>query len=102
MTVSAAATDPANRTPGGAFPTSFWTANVTELFERGAYYAMASFVVIYLGRLGMGKYWPSTLNSVLWSLVYFLPILSGTVADQIGFRKALLVAFVLLTAGYLL
>jgi proton-dependent oligopeptide transporter, POT family len=88
--------------PGGTFPRSFWTANVTELFERGAYYAMASFVVIYFGRLGMGRYWPSTLNSVLWTLVYFLPVLSGTVADHIGFRKALLGAFVLLSSGYLL
>ena len=82
------------------FHRSFWTANATELLERGAYYAMASFVVIYLGRLGMGNYWPSTLNSLLWTLVYFLSILSGTIADHIGFRKALLIAFVLLTAGY--
>ena len=84
------------------FHPSFWTANLTELLERGAYYSMASFVVIYLGRLGMGKYWPSTLNSLLWTLVYFLPILSGTIADHIGFKKSLLVAFVLLAAGYFL
>ena len=84
------------------FPAVFWTANVTELFERCAYYSMASFVVIYLGQLGLGKYWPSNLNSVLWTLVYFLPILSGTIADQVGFRKSLLFAFVLLAAGYLL
>jgi dipeptide/tripeptide permease len=85
------------------FPNSFWTANVTELFERAAYYSMASFVVIYLGQLGFGESWPSFLNStVLWGLVYFLPILSGTIADQIGFRRALMIAFVLLSAGYLL
>ncbi|MEN8152958.1 MAG: MFS transporter [Acidobacteriota bacterium] len=84
-----------------SFPRSFWTANVTELFERGAYYAMASFVVLYLGQLGLGDYWPSTLNGFLWTLVYFLPILSGTIADQIGFKKSLLGAFVLLALGYL-
>src|SRR5512144_2499345 len=85
------------------FPPVFWTANVTELFERAAYYSMASFVVIYLGQLGFGDTWPSFLNStVLWGLVYFLPILSGTIADQIGFRRALLIAFTLLSAGYLL
>ncbi|MCU0663833.1 MAG: MFS transporter [Myxococcota bacterium] len=84
------------------FPRSFWTANVTELFERGAYYAMASFVVLYLGGLGLGDYWPSTLNGILWTLVYFLPILSGTVADIVGFRRSLLAAFVLLAAGYFL
>ena len=84
------------------FHPSFWSANTTELFERGAYYAMASFVVIYLGRLGMGKYWPSTLNGLLWTLVYFLPILSGTIADHVGFKKSLALAFVLLTGGYFL
>ena len=84
------------------FPDVFWSANVTELFERAAYYSMASFLVIYMGQLGLGAYWPSNLNSVLWTIVYFLPILSGTIADQVGFRRSLLVAFVLLTAGYLL
>jgi len=86
-----------------AFPSSFWNANLTELFERAAYYAMASFVVIYLGQLGFGDYWPSIINgSVLWFLIYFLPILSGTVADQVGFRKSLLVACLLLMLGYFL
>ncbi len=91
--------DNAKPTP---FPKSFWTANVTELFERGAYYAMASFVVLYLGQLGMGDYWPSNLNGYLWFLVYFLPILSGTIADQVGFKKSLLAAFVFLAVGYFL
>ena len=84
------------------FPASYWNANLTELFERAAYYSMASFIVIYLGRLGLGDYWPSTLNSVLWFLVYFLPILSGTIADQIGFRRSLIIACVLLVGGYFL
>ncbi|HYK91212.1 MAG TPA: MFS transporter [Acidobacteriota bacterium] len=84
------------------FPRVFWFANLTELFERAAYYSMASFVVIYLGQLGLGTYWPAMVNTLLWFLIYFLPILSGTVADQIGFRRALLGAFVLLAAGYLL
>lgn len=84
------------------FPATFWNANITELFERAAYYSMASFIVIYLGRLGLGDYWPSTLNGILWFLVYFLPILSGTIADQIGFRRSLLMACVLLVGGYLL
>jgi dipeptide/tripeptide permease len=84
------------------FPATYWNANLTELFERAAYYSMASFIVIYLGRLGLGDYWPSTLNSVLWFLVYFLPILSGTIADQIGFRRSLLLACGLLVSGYFL
>jgi proton-dependent oligopeptide transporter, POT family len=88
--------------PPNRFPPVFWYANLTELFERAAYYSMASFVVIYLGQAGLGTYWPAMLNTLLWFLIYFLPILSGTVADQVGFRRALLGAFVLLSAGYLL
>ncbi len=85
------------------FPGSFWTANLTELFERSAYYAVASFMVIYLGQLGLGDYWPSMLSSsLLWFLIYFLPILSGTIADQVGFKRSLLVAFVLMAFGYFL
>ncbi len=84
------------------FPPVFWYANLTELFERAAFYSMASFIVIYLGQLGLGTYWPAMLHTLLWTLLYFLPILSGTVADQIGFRRALLLAFVLLVGGYFL
>ena len=54
------------------FPKVFWSANVTELFERAAYYSMASFVVIYLGQLGFGAYWPSNLNGILWTLDEFI------------------------------
>ncbi|MCL1893245.1 MAG: MFS transporter [Holophagaceae bacterium] len=91
-----------NQPKPAPFPSSFWSANTIELFERAAYYAMASFVVLYLGQLGFGDYWPSFINSsVLWGLVYFLPILSGTISDRIGFKKALLIAFVLVSLGYI-
>lgn len=82
------------------FPRVFWTANVVELFERAAYYSMASFVVIYLGQLGLGSYWPSTINGLLWTLIYFLPVLSGAIADRWGFRRSLLLACALLAIGY--
>ncbi len=96
------ASEPLTETAKAKFPPVFWFANVTELFERSAYYSMATFVVIYLGQLGLGTYWPALLNTLLWFLVYFLPIVSGTVADQVGYRRALLGAGVLLAAGYLL
>ena len=88
--------------PSG-FPATFWTANTIELFERGAYYAMASFVVIYLTEtLGMSPTFATFLNgSLLWGLIYFLPILSGTLADKYGFKRSLVVAFVMLSLGYL-
>jgi len=85
------------------FPSSFWSANLIELFERAAFYAMASFVVIYLGQLGFGANWPGVINGpLLWGTLYLMPIFSGTMADRIGFKKALLLAFGVLAVGYLL
>jgi hypothetical protein len=43
------------------FPRVYWFVNLTELFERAAYYSMLSFVVIYLGQLGLGTYYPALL-----------------------------------------
>jgi len=85
------------------FPQSFWTANVIELLERAAYYSMASFMVIYLHEtLGMRPAFATLLNgSVLWGLIYFLPILSGTLADRFGFKRSLTVSFVMISLGYL-
>ncbi|NWJ40737.1 MAG: MFS transporter [Geothrix sp.] len=86
-----------------AFPSTFWSANVIELFERAAFYAMASFVVIYLGQLGFGATWPGVINGpLLWGTLYLMPIFSGTMADRIGFKKALLLAFGVLAIGYFL
>ena len=89
--------------PKPRFPKTFWTANTIELFERAAYYAMASFVVIYLHEsLGMSPSRATFINGfLLWGLIYFLPILSGTLADKFGFRRTLSVAFVLISFGYL-
>lgn len=84
------------------FPPSFWAANTIELFERAAFYATASFMVIYFHEiLGMSPTFSTFLNgSLLWGLVYFLPILSGTLADKFGFRRSLSVSFVILSLGY--
>jgi POT family proton-dependent oligopeptide transporter len=93
----------AEPTATAKFPKTFWTANVIELFERAAYYAMASFMVIYLHEnLGMSPSLATTLNSsVLWAIVYFMPLLSGTLADKFGFRRSLSVSFVMIALGYL-
>ncbi len=86
------------------FPLSFWTANSIELLERAAYYSMASFMVIYLKEtLGMSPTLATFLNgTILWGLIFFLPIVSGTLADQYGFRRSLVLSFVLLFFGYFL
>lgn len=86
------------------FPGTFWVANTVELFERAAYYAVASFVVIYFHEvLGMAPTKATFLNgTILWGLLYFLPPLSGTIADRFGFKKSLSLTFLLLFLGYLI
>jgi dipeptide/tripeptide permease len=85
-----------------SFPGTFWAANFVELFERAAYYAVASFVVVYLHEtLNMAPTKATFLNgTLLWGLLYFLPILSGTLADKYGFKKSLGISFALLVLGY--
>jgi POT family proton-dependent oligopeptide transporter len=89
-------------TPKPKFPATFWTANTIELFERAAYYSMASFMVIYLKEtLGMTPTFATFLNgTLLWGIIYFMPILSGTLADKFGFKRSLSVSFVLISLGY--
>lgn len=87
-----------------SFPKIFWTANTIELFERAAYYSMASFMVIYLKEvLGMSPTLATFLNgSLLWGLIYFMPIVSGTLADRYGFKRSLNLSFFMLLLGYLI
>jgi POT family proton-dependent oligopeptide transporter len=89
-------------TPKQKFPATFWTANTIELIERAAYYSMASFMVIYLKEtLGMRPTVATLLNgSILWGLIYFLPVLSGTLADKFGYKRSLTVSFFMISLGY--
>ena len=83
------------------FPRTFWTANLMELFERGAYYGLNSVLAIYLAdELFFEKQAIGLLQGFVYALTYILPILGGALADRLGYRKMLLMAFSLLTVGY--
>jgi dipeptide/tripeptide permease len=83
------------------FPRAFWTANIVELFERSAYYAVFIAITLYLSRVvGFNDIWSAWIGGVFSAGMYFLPPFTGALADKIGFRKALILAFSLLTLGY--
>ncbi len=85
------------------FPFTFWISIIYEFFERGAYYGMMSVLSVYLtDRLGFSKESVGVIKGTIQPLLYFLPILAGAVADRIGYRKTLTVAFALLGSGYFL
>ncbi len=86
---------------GWRFSRAFWAANFVELLERAAWYGVFVALTLYLSRiLGYSDMEAATTSGVFVAGLYFLPPFAGAYADRIGFRKALLVAFGLLTIGY--
>ncbi|MCW3807579.1 MFS transporter [Plebeiibacterium marinum] len=84
------------------FSAAFWTANFAELLERAAYYGVFIVITLYLSRiLAFGDIEAATIAGVFSGLLYFLPTFAGAYADKIGFKKSLLLAFSLLSLGYL-
>jgi len=80
---------------------AFWTANFVELLERAAYYGVFIVITLYLSRiLGFSDVEAGLISGLFSGGLYFLPTFSGAVADKIGFKKSLILAFSLLTIGY--
>ncbi len=80
---------------------AFWVANSVELLERMSYYAVFIVLTLYLSNiLGFNDFEASMISGLFSGGLYLLPIFSGAYADKIGFRKSMLVAFLLLTIGY--
>ncbi len=84
------------------FPNVFWVANSVELLERAAYYGVFIVITLYLSRiLGFNDVQAAWLSGGFSAGLYFLPTFTGALADKMGFRRALLLAFALLSVGYL-
>lgn len=85
------------------FARTFWVANVLELFERFAFYSSKAVLTIYLAqRVGLGPQAAGSLAGLFSGVLYFLPILAGTVVDRYGFKRSLAACFSIFTAGYFL
>jgi POT family proton-dependent oligopeptide transporter len=85
------------------FEPAFWVANITELFERLAYYAQAAVLAIFLHEsLHLSTEQTGTLMGRVGFAVWFLPIFGGSLADRFGFRRSLALAYLALATGYFL
>lgn len=83
------------------FSRTFWVANLIELFERAAYYGTFITLMVYLTRVvGFSDIWAGVVGSAFACLIYLFPFFTGAAADRMGFRHALMLAFVLLAIGY--
>jgi proton-dependent oligopeptide transporter, POT family len=87
----------------GGFERSFWVANTSEIFERLAYYGSFASLAVYLREtLNFPTEQTGTLTGIFGGMVWFLAIFGGAVADRLGFRRALSLAYLILTVAYFL
>src|SRR3974377_2287314 len=85
------------------FERPFWVANITELFERLSYYAAFASLPRYLHEvLQFPTEQTGTLTGFFGGLVWFLPVFVGALADRMGFRRALFLAYLILSCAYFL
>jgi POT family proton-dependent oligopeptide transporter len=85
------------------FAPAFWVANGTELFERLAYYGLSAVLAIYLHeQLRFTDEQTGLLQGVFGFVVWFLPIFGGALADRLGYRRILSLAYLILSVGYFL
>ena len=90
------------------FPATFWIANVVELFERWAWYGMFMILALYLtgspesGALGFSQAQKGILMGTVVGILYFLPVFTGSIADNLGYKKSLLIALSIYFTGYIL
>ncbi|MGA2419144.1 MAG: MFS transporter [Candidatus Acidiferrum sp.] len=85
------------------FERPFWVANISELFERLSYYAVFASLVRYLHEvLAFPTERAANLTGLFGGLVWFLAIFGGAIADRLGFRRALSVAYLILASSYFL
>lgn len=89
------------------FPRTFWVANSMELFERWAWYGFYMLLANYLtkstdvGALGLSQEEKGMIMGIGTAILYFLPIITGAIADRYGYKKILFTAFVVYAVGFL-
>ena len=85
------------------FERPFWIANLSEIFERLSYYGAFSSLALYLNeKLNFSTEQTGTLTGLFGGAVWFMAVFGGAVADKLGFRRALSMAYLILAAAYFL
>src|SRR4051794_8596596 len=85
------------------FERPFWVANISELFERLSYYAAFASLARYLHEsLNFPVQQASSLTGLFGGLVWFLAAFGGALADRLGFRRSLSLAYLILSCSYFL
>jgi dipeptide/tripeptide permease len=97
-----------NMTIFNKFPRTFWVANTIELFERWAWYGFFMLFANYLtgssdlGGLEFSQSQKGLIMGVGTGILYFLPVLTGAIADRYGYKRVLALAFVIYASAFAL
>ncbi len=82
------------------FPRVFWISNILELFERWGWYGFYNgFFALYLtsakedGALGFSNFEKGAIMGTGSMILYFLPVITGAIADRVGYKKVLILSF---------
>ena len=87
---------------------TFWAANTIELFERWAWYGFYMALALFLvnskdtGALGFSQAQKSMIMATGSAILYFLPVLTGAIADKVGYKKILYLSFTIYITGFLM
>lgn len=90
----------------GSFKKPFWIASIMELFERWAWYGIFAVLALYLtgstdeGALGFTHTEKGQIMGIVTAILYLLPLFTGVIADKIGYKLSLIIAYVMLISGY--
>ncbi|MTG96967.1 MFS transporter [Myroides sp. BIT-d1] len=91
-----------------SFNKNFWIASFMELMERWAWYGIYTLLGLYLvgstdtGGLGFDHVQKGSIMGGIVGILYFLPLLFGVIADRIGYKISLTIAYLIMISGYFL
>jgi dipeptide/tripeptide permease len=85
---------------------TFWASNVIELFERWAWYGFYMAFALYLvnskdtGALGLSQAQKGIIMGTGSMLLYLLPLITGAIADKVGYTRVLILSFTVYITGF--
>ncbi|HOI49435.1 MAG TPA: MFS transporter, partial [Prolixibacteraceae bacterium] len=88
------------------YSATFWASNVIELFERWAWYGFYMAFALYLvnskdtGALGFSQAQKGIIMGTGSMLLYLLPVITGAIADKMGYKRMLFLSFTLYVSGF--
>lgn len=91
-----------------SFPKTFWVANTIELFERWAWYGFFMLFANYLtgssdaGGLEFTQSQKGLIMGIGTGILYFLPVITGSIADKYGYKRVLFLSFIIYISAFLL